>query len=328
MYIDILKKTMVIKSDGPSCQRSSCGDKRDLLSPYGEGGPVNWTDADYASIHEAFLSQANSAEFYNNPAERIMGETTVDKLGQVFANSKAAGIPFQVFLSQTVFQPTSGSDWLGGTSSTARPAAQIMAPYASSACNTWWRANCLGTKAGIPWNTDSWDGFHNERLKVLAAMSKGNNPIVNSGDAHGYWIAGIKEQALTGDKMVAAEFAGGSVTSQGWGDYFPTAGGPTFGYTLGPTNNPWLTMLEDGFVAANARYGEVASFHKHGSLVFHVTKESYIGNVMTVDTINGTGYHAMCEVGFGGGGGIFCTNTTMNDAHTKVFCFLPVIELS
>ena len=35
--------------------------------------------------------------------------------------------------------------------------------------------------------------------------------------------------------------------------------------------------------------------HKHGSLVFHVTKDTYIGQVMSVDTINGTGYHAMCE---------------------------------
>jgi hypothetical protein len=252
-----------------------------------KGGPVNWTAADYASIHSAFLTQAYSKDFYNDPAERIIGETTVEKMGKVFADSKAAGIPFQVFLSQTVFQPTSGSDWLGGSSSTARTAAKKMAAYAASACNSWWKSNCLTTKSGIPWNTDAWDGFHNERLKVIAAMSKGNNPIVNSGDAHGYWISGIKEQGFNGTKMVAAEFAGGSVTSQGWGDYFPTSGGPVFGYTLGPANNPWLEMLEDGFVAANARYGEVASFHKHGSLVFHVTKDAYVGNVMTVDTING-----------------------------------------
>ena len=113
--------------------------------------------------------------------------------------------------------------------------------------------NCLSTKSGIPWNTDSWDGFHNERLKVIAAMGKGSNPIVNSGDAHGYWISSIKDQAYTGTSDMAVEFAGGSITSQGWGDYFPTAGGPTFGYTLGAANNAWLEMLEDGFVAANAR---------------------------------------------------------------------------
>jgi len=126
-------------------------------------------------------------------------------------------------------------------------------------------------------------------------MAKGSNPIVNSGDAHGYWISSIKDKAFTGTSNVAVEFAGGSVTSQGWGDYFPTSGGPNFGYTLGASNNPWLEMLEDGFVAANARYGEVNSVHKHGSLVFHVTKDTYIGQVMSVDTINGTGYHAMCE---------------------------------
>ena len=173
-----------------------------------------------------------------------------------------------MFISQTVFQPTSGSDWLGGSNTTMGARSEAMAGYAANACDSWWRANCLNTKAGIPWNVDSWDGFNYERLKVIEAMKKGNNAIVNSGDAHGFWLSSIKDKAWSGSD-VAVEFAGGSITSQGWGDYFPTAGGPVFGHTLTKNNLGFLELLEDGFVAANTRFGEVASTYKHGALGLH-----------------------------------------------------------
>ena len=141
---------------------------------------------------------------------------------------------------------------------------EAMAGCAATACDSRWRTNCLTTKPGIPRNVNSWDGFNNERLKVIEAIKRGNNATVM---AFGCPVSRIEPWSRAD---VAVEFAGSLVKPQGWGDYFPTAGGPVFGHTLTKNNLGFLELLEDGFVAANTRFGEVASTYKHGALGFNM----------------------------------------------------------
>jgi hypothetical protein len=107
---------------------------------------------------------------------------------------------------------------------------------------------------------------------------------------------------ITSGLPSVVEFAGGSITSQGWGDYFPALnavnGAPVMGYTLNTASNAFLNVLEDGFTIANADNGMVASRHLHGALVFKATNSSYIGQVFTIDTMNSTTYNIMCDYAY------------------------------
>jgi hypothetical protein len=264
--------------------------------------PANWTSAAVAAVAAAYQAMTTSPLYYGNTSQHIIGTTPTAWLGATFAASKANSIPFQVWASQTVFQTVATPDFINGTSATnplARSTSRTQAPVAAAMCQPgFFGASCAASLAGLPWAADDWDGFHAERLSVLAALAQGNTPIVNSGDAHGFWLGTVGAAVQSGSPVVV-EFAGGSVTSQGWGDYFPgVAAAPVYGYTLNAANNAFLNMLEDGFVTSNANTGMVASRHLHGALVFEVTATSYIGQVFTIDTMNSSAYNIMCDYAY------------------------------
>ena len=266
--------------------------------------PVNWTVPMITALKTAYQSMTTSPIYYGNTSQHLVGTSAVSFLNSTFAASKAAGVPYQVFVSQTVFQTTAAPDLLSAVTS-GRLTSKSMAGAAGAICSpSGLAAACAGAKAGIPWNTDSWDGFDVERNAVLAAFGSAATPIINSGDAHGFWLGGVPAPATVGSTTnVAVEFAGGSVTSQGWGDFFAFLNGyaipaPAPGGRLNQGSNAFVNMLEDGFVIANNATGMVASRHLHGALVFRVTATSYIGQVFTIDTMASSNYTIMCDYAY------------------------------
>ena len=65
--------------------------------------------------------------------------------------------------------------------------------------------------------TDGWDGYPGARAKLLASMQRTRlaNPVVLGGDVHANYVASLR--ARPGGPIVAAEFCGTSITSQGPG---------------------------------------------------------------------------------------------------------------
>jgi alkaline phosphatase D len=65
---------------------------------------------------------------------------------------------------------------------------------------------------------DGWDGYPNARRRLLDSIAsrKPRNPVVNGGDRHAFYVADLKRDfAQAGEPVVASEFVGTSITSQG-----------------------------------------------------------------------------------------------------------------
>ena len=58
--------------------------------------PAAWPPAAVQALRDAFAQMRASPRYYGNPAEHIVGAGPAAWLGDRFADSRAAGIPFQV----------------------------------------------------------------------------------------------------------------------------------------------------------------------------------------------------------------------------------------
>jgi alkaline phosphatase D len=78
-------------------------------------------------------------------------------------------------------------------------------------------AGRMGPKGLVHW-TDGWDGYPAARQRLMDSIvaHKPANPVVISGDVHASYVANLRAQSSRGDSpVVAAEFCGTSITSQG-----------------------------------------------------------------------------------------------------------------
>lgn len=78
-------------------------------------------------------------------------------------------------------------------------------------------AGRMGPKGRVHW-TDGWDGYPAARQRLMDSLAarKPANPVVISGDVHASYVANLRAQPERGDSpVVAAEFCGTSITSQG-----------------------------------------------------------------------------------------------------------------
>ena len=76
------------------------------------------------------------------------------------------------------------------------------------------------TERGMQYWTDGWDGYPAARERLLAALAKSGaaNPVVLGGDVHTNYVADVHARpGDPGSPVVAAEFCGTSITSQGGG---------------------------------------------------------------------------------------------------------------
>ncbi len=101
--------------------------------------------------------------------------------------------------------------WLGAGLAASRARWTILAQQSRMA--QWDEQPGPGRRA---W-TDAWDGYPAARRRVLEALAQKSNPVVIGGDIHAF---NVNELKLDFDDasapVVASEFVGSSITSQGW----------------------------------------------------------------------------------------------------------------
>ena len=77
-------------------------------------------------------------------------------------------------------------------------------------------------KDDLPYNLDSWDGYPNERRKLLSYLKNKGQILFLAGDSHNCWAGNIKDDQ---DHFIGVEFGAPSVTSPGTseatGELFP-----------------------------------------------------------------------------------------------------------
>jgi alkaline phosphatase D len=112
-------------------------------------------------------------------------------------------------------------------------------------------------------NLDSWAGYEAQRRRLLARMRGLDNVVVLTGDEHTNYAGFLHD----GDKPVAVEFVGTSITSDGDGQDMP-AYGPSF-----MANNPQLKFIND----------------RRGYVTCDVTPNEWRTNFMVVDKVSTPG---------------------------------------
>ena len=69
----------------------------------------------------------------------------------------------------------------------------------------------------IPYNTDSWDGYPNEREKLYKVLSKSQSNVVLTGDTHNSWISNLYNKY---NEFIAVEIATPAISSPNTVDTF------------------------------------------------------------------------------------------------------------
>jgi alkaline phosphatase D len=74
-----------------------------------------------------------------------------------------------------------------------------------------------GTADQPGFNLDRWDGYPAARQRLLDGLVKHRiaNPVVIGGDVHSFWVSDLKRDFATDGPVVATEFVGSSITSEG-----------------------------------------------------------------------------------------------------------------
>lgn len=167
------------------------------------------------------------AEFRDGPwsakDRTLMGAEQEAWLSDGLARSVKAGTRWQILAQQVVMAPLRAPEaFAGWTPESAPPEARaaIMGIVAAS-------------RAGLPFNLDSWDGYPAARDRLLsAAQESGGNLIVLSGDSHNAWGNNL----LSEGRPAGVEYAGHSVTSPGFETYLPSVPPADLAKALRETN--------------------------------------------------------------------------------------------
>ncbi len=213
---------------------------------------------DIAPLFKSADPQAALKAFHDgawmDPAATMMGTQQEFWLGQAMRTSVKAGQPWQIVGFGTIMgdteMPTDAAGWLSNANDRARSYIQ---------------AGIAAAKAGLPFNYDNWGGYPAARARFLkSAQGMGASTIVISGDSHNAWAYDLAQ-----DRHAAAvEFAGQSVTSQG--------------YEGGLAADPKLVAAS--LVRANAEL-KWCDTSRRGYMAMTVTPERVSNDWLFVDTV-------------------------------------------
>jgi alkaline phosphatase D len=210
----------------------------------------------------------------NRVDREMLGEPQRRWLEQELKKSVAGGTPWQVLGNQVVMARVAGPrlDKLVGAAQAAQIAASLP-----PAIRVQVEAAMAAYKAGLPYKTDTWDGYPAARERLYAAFREaGAHPIVLSGDSHAFWANDLYDDQ---GRLVASEFGTSSITS------------PSDEDELGAI--PLGKMLED----ANK---EVAYCNQKakGYILLTLTREAARADLVAVSTILAKPYEAKTIAAF------------------------------
>ncbi len=164
----------------------------------------------------------------------MLGSVQENWLSTGFGKSKAR---WNVWAQQTIVgslkQPTETENWID--------------PKAPEFVRQRIRRGAMAAKAGIPSNMDAWDGYPVARAKALsAAQNSKGDLVVLTGDTHNSWAFDLTHDG----KKAGVEFAGQSVSSPGFENYFTGASPATIAKGVVETNPglKWMDSSQRGYM--------------------------------------------------------------------------------
>lgn len=203
------------------------------------------------------------------PDRELLGAGQLDWIERTLTRSVKAGTPWQVIGNQVVMARIDGPDLEKqmGPEGYAKLTARL-----SEAERTHLGEAQASYRAGLPLNFDSWDGYPAARERLYAAFRRaGSRPVVVSGDSHAAWANDLYD---ANGHLVAAEFAGTSITSPSWGDLMPGIGRE--------------------IAAANPKVVRFCDQDAKGWLHLTLTRERATARYMTVSTVMAKPYASGC----------------------------------
>jgi alkaline phosphatase D len=203
------------------------------------------------------------------PERELLGAGQLDWIERTLTRSVKAGTPWQVIGNQVVVARIDGPD----LEKQMGPAgyAKLTERLTDTERQRLGEAQA-SYRAGLPLNFDSWDGYPAARERLYGAFRRaGSHPVVLSGDSHAAWANDLYDANGT---LVAAEFAGTSVTSPSWGDKMPGIGRE--------------------IAAANPRTVRFCDQDDKGWLLLTLTRDTATARYMTVSTVLAKPYAQGC----------------------------------
>ena len=175
---------------------------------------------------------------WRDPGRTMLGMDQEAWFADTLKRSVGAGQKWQVWAQQTVMGnmrlPPQALGWI------PESAPEIAKQRAA--------IGAMASKAGLPLNFDSWDGYPAARNRALkAAQAADADLIVLSGDSHNGWAFDLPAEG----KPAGVEFAGHSVTSPGFESYFSGVGADTVAaalYEANPTLK-WADLGQRGYMS-------------------------------------------------------------------------------
>ncbi|PRW58605.1 alkaline phosphatase isoform A [Chlorella sorokiniana] len=236
--------------------------------------PSEWEDGGaMQAAKEEFLAQLA------HPRRQMIGAQQVADVRQAVQDSVAAGRPWQVFLSQTVFSPLRAPK-LGETVGLQHRLLAWICRKALKTAVSEKRAGAEGAhmarmylafgRYNLPMNPGAYDGYQAERAELMEAFSMpGCNAVVLAGDSHNAWAHELLDAR---GRRVGVEFDAPAVTSPGFAEdiysRFQRQVGrlaklfPLYLFT------PWV---EDSLQAANPASLRFCNLNQRGLVLHHVT---------------------------------------------------------
>ncbi|KAL4426377.1 hypothetical protein ABPG77_004671 [Micractinium sp. CCAP 211/92] len=241
-----------------------------------------------------------------DPGRQMIGPEQLQDVAEAVQQSVGAGVPWQIFCSQTVFSQIRAPKLLETVHLQPRLLASICKKALGVATNVK-RAGKEGAeqarmylgmgKYGVPMNPDAYDGYAAEREKLLRIFSlAGSNPVVLAGDSHNAWCHEIMDS--TGSRL-GVEFDAPAVTSIGAFEDIYSRFVEKVGW-LARLFPLWLftPWLEDALAAANPDTLRYSDLDHRGCILFHVTKAKWHAEFHFVNDVSKKKYRSFC-------GGVF-----------------------
>ncbi len=179
-------------------------------------------------------------EVWQDPSRQMLGSDQEAWLASAMRQSKANGTKWQVWAQQCIMgnlkSPQETINWLDPK---APPFVQLRV-----------KVGQMAAQAGLPFNMDAWDGYPAARQRILREIADANaDLIVLTGDSHNGWAFNLEAD----DMPVGVEFAGQSVTSPGFENFFPGAKPDDISKALRETNPQlhWTNTDSRGYMTVS-----------------------------------------------------------------------------
>lgn len=132
----------------------------------------------------------------------------------------------------------------------------------------------------IPYNTDAWDGYPNERDKLFKILNKTNSSIVLTGDTHNSWAANLFDK---NNKFVGIELGAPSISSPNTIDTFKNSTTKIEkGFINENKNIKWTDGSNKGFVLLNIKPSNINVSFKYVSTVKSKIYEAFEGKTFNI----------------------------------------------